>query len=122
MGPAIIAEIIVIRPCICFLVQCIDMEIKVTLSSEMNIYVENVPLSTTEEELRQLFTPYGTVESVFLVKDKQSGMPKGSAYVVMPSDAEAEQAIAGLEGSEYCGQELRVVEAQAEDFPSDDYW
>jgi RNA recognition motif-containing protein len=87
----------------------------------MNIYIENVPLSTTEEELKQLFTPYGTVESVVLVKDKRSGMPKGTAYVMMP-DGQAEQAIAGLEGIEYCGQHLHVTEADAADFPSDDYW
>ena len=87
----------------------------------MNIYIENVPVSTTEEELRQLFIPYGTVESVVLVKDKRSGMPKGTAYVMMP-DVEAEQAIAGLEGIEYCGQHLHVTEADAADFPSDDYW
>ncbi len=88
----------------------------------MNIYIENIPLSTTEEELRQLFIPYGKVESVVLVKDKKSGMPKGTAYVVMPSDIEAEQAITGLEGIEYCGQHLHVTEAEAADFPSDDYW
>lgn len=88
----------------------------------MNIYVENLPLSITEEELKQLFMPYGSVESVFLVKDKKSGLPKGTAYVVMPSDIEAEQAIAGLEGADYYGQNLRVTQAESGDFPSGDFW
>ena len=88
----------------------------------MNIYVENIPLSTAQEELRQLFVPYGVVESIFLVKDKNSGMLKGTAYVVMPSDGEAEQAIAGLDGIELCGHYLNVTEAEASEFPSGDYW
>lgn len=88
----------------------------------MNIYVENLPLSTTEEEVRQLFVPYGMVESIFLVKGKNSGMPNGTAYVHMPSDVEAEQAIMALEGMEYCGQHLRVIQADIADFPSEDYW
>ena len=87
----------------------------------MNIYVENLPLSISEEELKQLFSPFGTVESLFLVKDRDTGMPKGTAYVVMPSGVEAEQAIAGLDGIEYSGNHLRVTHAEAE-FPSQDYW
>jgi RNA recognition motif-containing protein len=88
----------------------------------MNIYVENLPLSIKEEELRQLFSPFGTIESIFLVKDRDSGMSKGTAFVVMPSDVEADQAIAGLDGTEYDGKNLRVTRADAADFPSGEYW
>ncbi len=88
----------------------------------MNIYVSNLSDSVTQEELKNLFAPYGNVESVYLVKDKHTGMPSGSGYVMMPSDEEAEQAIAGLEGTEHEGQTLRVVRADSSDFPSGDYW
>lgn len=88
----------------------------------MNIYVANLPLSANEDEVKQIFTPYGVVESVFLVKDKHSGMTTGTAYVVMPSDVEGEQAIAGLEGTDYQGQNLHVSQAEDADFPSGDYW
>lgn len=88
----------------------------------MNIYVSNLPLSVTEDELKQLFVPYGTVESLFLEKDKHSGIVKGTAYVIMPSEVEAEQAIAGLDGTEYNGQELLVVQAEDSDFPAGRFW
>ncbi len=88
----------------------------------MNIYVSDLSHSITEEELKSLFAPYGVVEVVSIVKDKHTGMPTGNAYVMMPSDVEAEQAIAGLEGSDHDGHVLRVVRADAADFPSGDYW
>jgi len=88
----------------------------------MNLYVSNLPDSVTEDELKTLFSSYGSVESVYVVKDKQTGMSKGSAYVIMPSDTEAESAIAGLEGTEYQGQMLKVSQADSADFPTGDYW
>ncbi len=88
----------------------------------MNIYIANLPSSITQDELQQLFAPYGMVESIYLEKDKHTGMSKGSAYVIMPSDVEGEQAIAGLDGTEYQGQNLRVTQAETSDFPSGDYW
>ncbi len=88
----------------------------------MNIYLSNLSDSVSEEEVKNLFTPYGIVESVYVVKDKHTGMSKGTAYVIMPSDIEAEQAISGLEGTEHDGNVLHVVRADAADFPSGDYW
>lgn len=88
----------------------------------MNIYVSNLSDSVTEDDIKTLFSTYGIVESVYVVKDKQSGMPKGTAYVMMPSDVEAEQAIAGLDGTEHDGRTLHVVRADSADFPTGDYW
>lgn len=88
----------------------------------MNMYVTNLPESVTEQEVRSLFIPYGIVESVYLVKDAQSGIPKGVAYVMMPSDTEAEQAIANLDGTEHFGKTLHVTQADSADFPTGDYW
>ncbi|TET33672.1 RNA-binding protein [Candidatus Dependentiae bacterium] len=88
----------------------------------MNMYVSNLSHSVTEQELKELFTPYGMVESVYVIKDKHTGMPKGAAYVMMPSDVEAEQAIAGLDGTEHDGQTVHVARADSADFPTGDYW
>jgi RNA recognition motif-containing protein len=88
----------------------------------MHIYVENLPLSISHEEVRQLFLPYGTVEAVQLVKDKVSGIVKGTAYVVMSSEVEAEQAIAGLDGTEFCGQHLHITQADYHENGIQDYW
>lgn len=88
----------------------------------MNMYVSNLPRAVTEKQVRNLFAPFGTVESVYIVQDEQVGIPKGSAYVVMPSDMQAEQAIAALNGSEYDGKTLQVVSADSADFPTGDYW
>ena len=88
----------------------------------MNMYVSNLSHSVTQEDIKKLFAPYGSVESLYLVKDKQTGMPKGSAYVMMPSDVEAEQAIAGLDGTEHDGQTIQVARADSADFPTGDYW
>ncbi len=88
----------------------------------MNILIENIPSSASEEDLRKLFGAYGVVESVYLVKDKHSGMQNGQAYVRMPSDDEAEQAINGLNGTDFEGQQIRVKQAENADFPSGDFW
>ena len=88
----------------------------------MNIMIENFPLSATEEDLRTLFGTYGVVEGVYLVKDKHSGMQNGQAYVSMPSDDEALQAINKLNDTDFGGQQIRVQQAEGTDFPSGDFW
>jgi RNA recognition motif-containing protein len=78
----------------------------------MNIYLGNVSYSATEEQLTELFSQYGTVTSVKMVMDKFTGQPRGFAFVVMGSDAEAEAAIAALDGKELAGRNLRVNKAR----------
>ncbi len=60
---------------------------------ETKLYVGNLPYSTTEDELRELFTQAGTVTSVSLIMDRMTGSPKGFAFVEMGSPAEAEKAV-----------------------------
>ena len=62
------------------------------------LYVGNLAFSTTESELRDLFTPYGNVAEVFIAMDKFSGRSRGFAFVTMGSDAEAKAAIAAVNG------------------------
>ena len=77
-----------------------------------NIYVGNLDFRTTEEELRQLFEGYGTVERVNMIRDRDTGQPRGFAFVEMTNDAEAEKAIAGINGSNVGGRNLNVSEAR----------
>lgn len=78
----------------------------------MNIYVGNLSRMVTEEKLKAMFEQYGSVMSVKLIKDKFTGAPKGFAFVDMPNNNEAQDAIANLNGKELEGQRLRVNEAR----------
>lgn len=75
-----------------------------------NLYVGNMSFSTTEETLRQVFGQYGTVTKVQLIMDRETGRPRGFAFVEM-SDG-GDQAIAGLNGKELDGRTLSVNEAK----------
>ncbi len=75
------------------------------------IYVGNLPFSATDAELRTLFGQHGTVESVSLPTDRDTGRPRGFAFVEM-SQADASRAIQALNGHELGGRQLRVNEAQ----------
>ncbi|MFO1519019.1 MAG: RNA-binding protein [bacterium] len=78
------------------------------------LYVGSLPYSTTETQLRELFEPFGTIESVRLISDKFTGKSKGFGFVEMESDEAAEQAIAGVNGKELDGRTLVVNEARPE--------
>ncbi len=77
-----------------------------------NIYVGNLDYRTTEEELRAAFETYGRVERVTVVRDRDTGQPRGFAFVEMANDGEAEKAIANLNGSALGGRNLNVSEAR----------
>jgi len=78
----------------------------------MNIYVGNLPFNTGEEDLRQIFAAYGQVDSAAIIKDKMTGRSRGFGFVEMTNDAEAKEAIAGLNGTEMEGRTLTVNEAR----------
>ena len=75
------------------------------------IYVGNLPFSATESEVRELFAQHGTVESVSLINDRETGRPRGFGFVEM-SRADATRAIQALNGKDLGGRPLRVNEAQ----------
>lgn len=77
-----------------------------------NIFVGNLSIDVTEDELRRLFQPYGLVKTTTLVKDRDTGDPRGFAFVEMPNDNEAEIAIAALDGMLVREQPLTVNEAR----------
>lgn len=76
------------------------------------IYVGNIPYSKTEEDLQNLFTEFGTVNSVQFVKDRETGRFRGFGFVEMADGICADEAISYLEGKELDGRTLRVNEAR----------
>jgi len=79
----------------------------------MRIYVGNIPYQTTEEQLRSLFEQDGgEVSEVKIVLDRDTGRPRGFAFVEMASDAHATAAIAALHGQQFGGRPLTVSEAR----------
>ena len=77
-----------------------------------NLYVGNLPHSTTEDELRNLFQSHGAVERVSMVTDRETGRSRGFAFVEMTDAGEAEKAIAALNGTELGGRALKINEAK----------
>src|SRR5579863_2929879 len=75
------------------------------------IYVGNLPFSASEADVRTLFATHGTVESVSLPTDRETGRPRGFGFVEM-SQADASRAIQALNGQDLGGRPLRVNEAQ----------
>jgi RNA recognition motif-containing protein len=78
----------------------------------MKIFVGNFSFSTTEDDLRELFQPFGNIDSVAVVTDRQTGRSRGFGFVEMSDSGEAEKAIAALNGKEYSGRTLNVNEAR----------
>ncbi len=77
-----------------------------------NLYVGNLPHSTTEPELRTLFEAHGAVERVSIVTDRDTGRARGFGFVEMTNAAEADKAVAALNGADLAGRALKVNEAK----------
>lgn len=75
------------------------------------IYVGNLPYSSSEEDVRELFAQYGEVTSVKLINDRETGRPRGFGFVEM-DDQSAQSAIEALDGQEFGGRSLKVNEAR----------
>ena len=72
------------------------------------LYVGNIPFSVSETDLEQAFGAYGNVQSVNVITDRETGRPRGFAFVEMTSDEEAQAAIEGLNESDLGGRTVRV--------------
>ena len=75
------------------------------------IYVGNLPFSATEDEIKELFGQHGTVHSVALINDRETGRPRGFGFIEVDDDALSAM-IQNLDGKEMDGRALRVNEAQ----------
>jgi cold-inducible RNA-binding protein len=78
----------------------------------LNIYVGNLSFDTTERDLENAFLSYGEVQSARIATDRDTNRPRGFGFVEMANQAEAEAAIAGLNGKELQGRTLTVNEAR----------
>src|SRR5271157_3617404 len=77
-----------------------------------NIYVGNLSFDATEEEVRSLFEAYGAVDRVSIVTDRDTGQPRGFAFVEMTDDDAATKAMEGLNGANLGGRNLNINEAR----------
>lgn len=78
----------------------------------MSIYVGNLSYEINEKDLSEVFAEYGTVKRVYLPTDKESGRPRGFAFVELETDPQEDSAIATLDGAEWAGREIRVNKAR----------
>jgi RNA recognition motif-containing protein len=78
----------------------------------MNIYVGNLSFDASEEDIQKLFSGFGQVSSVTIVRDKYSGQPRGFGFIEMPERSEAQAAIENLNGKELLGRAMNVSEAR----------
>ena len=78
----------------------------------MNIYVGNLPFTASEDEIREAFAAYGTVSSVAIIKDRETGQSRGFAFVEMPNNDEGNVAITNMNGKPLKGRALKVNEAR----------
>ena len=82
------------------------------MRSAMNIYVGNLPFSTTGADLEEAFGQYGQVDSAAVISDRETGRSRGFGFVEMGNDEEARRAIEELDGADLGGRDLRVNEAR----------
>lgn len=76
------------------------------------MYVGNLPFSATEDDLRDAFSQFGTVTDVAVVMDRETGRPRGFAFVTMDSKEAMDAAIKGLDGQDFGGRNMAVNEAR----------
>lgn len=75
----------------------------------MNIHVTNLSLNVIETDLQRLFTPFGEVKDIRIIRDKLNNRSRGRAFVDMPVDKEAQNAIAGLNGTSFSGKVIALA-------------
>jgi RNA recognition motif-containing protein len=76
------------------------------------LYIGNIPFTIAEDELREVFERFGSVGSVNVILDRETGRPRGFAFVEMDEESSATEAITALDGSDLGGRSIRVNEAQ----------
>jgi RNA recognition motif-containing protein len=78
------------------------------------LFVGNLPFSATEQSVRALFEPHGTIESIALINDRETGRPRGFGFIEM-SSSDASKAMQALNGKDFEGRPLKVNEAQSKE-------
>lgn len=78
----------------------------------MKLFIGNLPFQTSEEELREAFSAYGTIDDLFIPLDRETNRPRGFAFLTLADDDQARKAIEEMDGSDYNGRDMRVNEAE----------
>src|SRR5690349_12080467 len=81
----------------------------------VQIFLGNLAFTVTEQDVRELFAPYGVVDRITLMTDRETGRPRGFGFVEMADDTAAQAAIAALNGKDVAGRALNVNEARQRD-------
>ncbi len=81
----------------------------------MKLYIGNLSYSTTEQEIEELMTPFGTADSIQLIKDRHTGQSKGFGFIEMSDNSAADAAIKGLNETNFKGRKLKLNQAQPRD-------
>jgi RNA recognition motif-containing protein len=87
-------------------------EIEPNKAMNTKMYVGNLPFSASDSDIRELFSQYGTVSDIFLPMDRESGRPRGFAFVTMDTPEAMQAAITALNGQEFQGRKLGINEAR----------
>jgi RNA recognition motif-containing protein len=78
----------------------------------MNIHVSNLAYNVTEDDLREIFSPFGEISVVNIVKERSSGQSKGFGFVEIPNNSEADKAMKALNGSKLKDQAIKLSQAK----------
>ena len=81
----------------------------------MKLYVGNMSFTITEADLQHMFEQFGSVTEIKVITDRETGQPRGFAFVTMSNDPEGRAAIKSLDGKEFGGRSLKVSEARPKD-------
>jgi len=81
-------------------------------SKTMKLYLGNLPFSASEDDIREAFSAYGTIEDLFIPLDRETNRPRGFAFITLADDDLARKAIEEMDGSDLQGRNLRVNEAE----------
>jgi RNA recognition motif-containing protein len=87
----------------------------------MKLYVGNLSFTATEDQVKDLFSQYGTPDSVRLITDRETGRPKGFGFVEFSNDQEARNAMSALNGQDFGGRALTVNEARPMEKPAAEF-
>lgn len=84
----------------------------VSNSKTMKLYLGNLPFSASDEDIREAFSAYGTIEDLFIPLDRETNRPRGFAFITLADDDQARKAIEEMDGADLQGRNLRVNEAE----------
>ena len=78
----------------------------------MKLFIGNLPFQASEEEIREAFSAYGTIDDLFIPLDRETSRPRGFAFMTLADDDQARKAIEEMDGADFGGRDLRVNEAE----------